>query len=120
MRPGPCVTATAPRSSQPAPASLIASATTSLTSSVWRREATSGTTPPNCACSSFCDETIDDSTSRPRTTAALVSSQDVSTARMRPASASGAPLDRPTAPAVHAESPSQSFHMMTASSRSSL
>ena len=66
MSPGPCVTATAPRSSQPAPASLIASATTSLTSSVWRREATSGTTPPNCACSSFWDETIDDSTSRPR------------------------------------------------------
>ena len=87
MSPGPCVTATAARSSQPAPAWLIASATTSLTSSVWRREATSGTTPPNCACSSFCDETMDESTSRPRTTAALVSSQDVSTARMRPAGA---------------------------------
>ena len=96
MSPGPCVTATAARSSQPAPASLIASATTSLTSSVWRRDATSGTTPPNCACSSFCDETIDDSTSRPRTTAALVSSQDVSTARIRPATFTRCPLPSPS------------------------
>src|SRR5450759_4944004 len=76
MRPGPCVVAMAARSSQPTPAALIASATTSFTSSVWRREATSGTTPPNCACSSFCDDTMDESTSRPRTTAALVSSQN--------------------------------------------
>ena len=116
MSPGPCVTATAARSSHAAPASLIASATTSLTSSVWRRDATSGTTPPNSACSSFCDETMDDSTSRPRTTAALVSSQDVSTARMGRRTSACARRPSPS----HALSPSQSFHMMTASSRSSL
>src|SRR5665647_3862520 len=89
MRPGPCVVAMAARSSQPTPAALIASATTSFTSSVWRREATSGTTPPNCACSSFCDDTMDERTSRPRTTAALVSSHEVSTHRRGPAGVRG-------------------------------
>ena len=98
MRPGPCVVAMAARSSQPTPAAPIASATTSFTSSVWRREATSGTTPPNCACSSFCDDTMDESTSRPRTTAALVSSHEVSTHSRGPAggaATSGAPDVRP-------------------------
>ena len=84
MRPGPTVTATAVTSSHPAPAASSASATTVGSSSVWRREATSGTTPPNWACSSFCDETIDDSTRPSWTTAALVSSHDVSTHRMGP------------------------------------
>ena len=41
-----------------------ASRTTGATSSRWRREATSGTTPPNRAWSSACDETTDESTRR--------------------------------------------------------
>ena len=84
MRPGPTVTATAAMSSQEQPATSSASATTVGSSSVCRREATSGTTPPNCACSSFCDETIDERTRPASTTAALVSSHEVSTQRTGP------------------------------------
>ena len=79
---------------------------------MWRREATSGTTPPNCACSSFCDETMDDED--------LASPDDggagVVAGRLDGEDEAGGR----SLPGGHAESPSQSFHMMAASSRSSL
>ena len=57
--------------------------TTGATSSRCRLDATSGTTPPKRAWSSACEETIDESTRPSRvTTAAAVSSQDVSMPRI--------------------------------------
>src|SRR5512135_2488899 len=48
------------------------------------REATSGNTPPNWACRSICDATtLDKMTRSSSTTAAAVSSQEVSMPRMR-------------------------------------
>jgi hypothetical protein len=79
MRPGPTVAATAvssgPRSP---PARANASATTGVSSSTWARPASSGTTPPNAACRSTWLATTDDSTLPPASTAAAVSSHDVS------------------------------------------
>src|SRR5689334_22237926 len=53
-----------------------------MTSSRCRREATSGTTPPNRACRSACDETTLERISPPSTSAAAVSSQEVSSPRI--------------------------------------
>ena len=46
------------------------------------RAASSGTTPPYSACSLICDETVLDKIFPSRTTATLVSSQEVSMARI--------------------------------------
>src|SRR5262245_12923484 len=52
--------------------------------SMCMREATSGNTPPYCACLAACEATTLDRMKRPSaTTAAAVSSQEVSIARMR-------------------------------------
>src|SRR6266536_2439050 len=84
-RPGPWQAATASSSlTSRTPASMSASSTTPLMSSTWARLASSGTTPPYGACSSTWLDTIDERTRRPSsTTAAAVSSQDVSMPRMR-------------------------------------
>ena len=81
--PGPWVTATRSTLAIGSPADSSASRTTGETSSRWRRDATSGTTPPKRACRSACDDTTDEST-RPSsvTTAAAVSSHDVSIPRI--------------------------------------
>ena len=56
---------------------------TGETSSRWRREAMSGTTPPYRAWRSACEATTDDRTTpSTSTTAAAVSSQDVSIPRI--------------------------------------
>ena len=68
---------------------------TGTTSSRWRREAISGTTPPKRACRSACEERIDARTAPSRlTTAAQVSSQEVSIARIT------GPSDRSADPAT--------------------
>src|SRR5690606_26236285 len=83
--PGPWVTATADRSPSPIPARSSASSTMRVIVSTCLRDATSGTTPPNRSWMSIWLETTFDSTSVPsRTTAAAVSSQLVSMARMQP------------------------------------
>ena len=61
------------------PASTIVRATTGLSTSRCARDAISGTTPPNSACSSTCvDTTLDTTSYPPITSAAAVSSQLVS------------------------------------------
>ena len=61
------------------PASTRARATTGVSDSTWARLAISGTTPPKRACSSTWLDTTDDSTWRASTTtAAAVSSHEVS------------------------------------------
>ena len=69
---------------------------TGTTSSRWRREAISGTTPPKRACRSACDERMRRAhVRRPGvTTAAQVSSQEVSIARIT------GPSDRSADPAT--------------------
>src|SRR5258706_14123938 len=47
------------------------------------RDANSGTTPPNLLCTSSCDATMLDNTVPSSSTAAAVSSHELSTARMR-------------------------------------
>src|SRR5215470_3099517 len=77
--PGPYVTARPSTSSSPTPAPSRARRTTGISTSRWRREASSGTTPPYGACTSSCEATMLASTLRPpSTTAAAVSSQEVS------------------------------------------
>lgn len=81
--PGPCVTATASISSQPARASSSASIATGRTSSIWCRDAISGTTPPNFLCIGTCVEITLDKIFRPSSiTAQEVSSQLVSNAKI--------------------------------------
>ena len=80
-RPGPDVTATASRSGPATPASSNAFATTAEIVSVWARLASSGTTPPKTACRSIWLATTEERTaSVSSTTAAAVSSHDVSMA----------------------------------------
>jgi hypothetical protein len=75
-------------SSSVASARASASSITAFTSSRWWREAISGTTPPKRACTP-CDETTFARTSPASvTTAAQVSSQEVSIARIMRASSS--------------------------------
>src|SRR5690606_24902439 len=85
--PGPAVTATASTSESFAPACASAASTVGVMASRWAREATSGTTPPNRACSSMLDATVLASSVWPRTRPMPVSSQDVSMPRTRGASA---------------------------------
>src|SRR5207244_8354897 len=81
--PGPIVAATASRALPSTPDSTSTSATTGVSSCTWARLATSGTTPPKRACRSIWLDTTEDSTSEPlATTAAAVSSHDVSIPRM--------------------------------------
>src|SRR5215472_15243175 len=81
-RPGPWVTAMPSRSRRPIPASARARRMMGTITSRWRRDANSGTTPPYGACTSSCEATTLESTLRPpSSTAAAVSSQDVSMPR---------------------------------------
>ena len=78
-RPGPYVAATASISSSAMPACTMASAITGFSISTWARDAISGTTPPKRAWRSIWLEITDESCVRPsRTTAAAVSSQELS------------------------------------------
>src|SRR5262249_27770716 len=83
MSPGPCVAATRRTSASAAPELASACSTTGPISSRWRRDATSGTTPPKRAWRSSWELRIEDSTRPPSSsTAAQVSSHDVSSARI--------------------------------------
>ena len=82
ISPGPAVAATASISSSPTPASASAASTTGAVSSRWWREATSGTTPPKCAWAAACEEIRFERIRGPSSTAAQVSSQEVSIARI--------------------------------------
>ena len=66
-------------SSSPTPASARDFSITGVISSRWCLEATSGTTPPNFECASW-EETTLERTAPPSSTAAQVSSQEVSIA----------------------------------------
>ena len=88
-RPGPCVTAIAPSSPGLACASPSARSTTPQMSRTCWREASSGTTPPHSRWISTCDATTFERIAHGRaaspvssTTAAAVSSQEVSMPRM--------------------------------------
>src|SRR5262249_8931209 len=77
--PGPHVTASASSSGRVTPASEAARRITGTMVAMCWREATSGTTPPYAACTSTCEATTSERTLRPSsTTAAAVSSQEVS------------------------------------------
>src|SRR6185437_13365874 len=83
--PGPDVTAIASRSSNPTPDSAIAARTTGTMARRCSRLASSGTTPPYRACVAICEATTDESVRAPRsTTAAAVSSHELSMPRIRP------------------------------------
>src|SRR5260221_11729995 len=86
--PGPCVTATAPRSVHVSAACSSARSTTPQMPRRCRREASSGTTAPHSRWIAYCDATTFDLSSHglaaspvSATTAAAVSSHDVSIAR---------------------------------------
>ena len=75
-KPGRVVTATAVSSSSFTPASRSASSMAGMMRRTCAREAISGTTPPNCWCSSCCElTTLERTVSRRSMTAAAVSSQ---------------------------------------------
>src|SRR5437016_5413976 len=77
-RPGPAVTAIASTWLSPTPAAASARSTAGTIASRWARLATSGTTPPNRACSAALEAIASASSSCPRTRPAPVSSQEVS------------------------------------------
>src|SRR5207249_2016518 len=78
-RPGPCVTAIPSRSGRRTPASASALSTTGTMTSRWRREASSGTTPPYGAWMASCEATTLERRRRPSaSTAAAVSSHELS------------------------------------------
>src|SRR6266704_1589364 len=89
-RPGPWVTTTASTALQVTPASVSARATTAGSAVRWARLASSGTTPPNTLCTS-CDRMTRLASSgrrrSPTSTAAEVSSHDVSMPRTTSATA---------------------------------
>src|SRR3954452_25378873 len=58
IRPGPAAAATPESCAKPMPAFFLAAPTIPSSASTWARAAMSGTTPPNGACSSFCERTI--------------------------------------------------------------
>ncbi len=76
--PGPAVTATASISPASTPAVASARSKVGIIASRCARLATSGTTPPNRACSPTLEATESASSSRPRTSPMPVSSQEVS------------------------------------------
>src|SRR5262249_53973163 len=79
--PGPCVAATPCNCPALTRASSSAFLATGIRFRKCSRAANSGTTPPYSACVSTCDETMFDKTRPSCTTAALVSSQEVSKAK---------------------------------------
>src|SRR5262245_28500660 len=80
--PGPCVTAMPSRSGSRTLASASAFSTTGTITSRWRRDASSGTTPPYGAWIASCEATTFDRMRRPSaSTAAAVSSQELSIPR---------------------------------------
>ena len=84
ISPGSTVTATASMSARVRPAFSSALRVTPQTASVCAREAISGTTPPYSLCISTCEATTLESSVRPSsTTAAAVSSQELSKPRIR-------------------------------------
>src|SRR5439155_552424 len=98
-RPGPCVTAIPSRSPSLTPARASASSTTGTITSRWRREANSGTTPPYGAWTSSWEATTLDRIRRPSaTTAAAVSSQELSMPRTFIAPVGGRERPRSLAP----------------------
>src|SRR3954452_8608164 len=82
-RPGPLVTATASTSAGLIPAVSQARRIVGTIASRCARLATSGTTPPNRACSSTLDAIASASSVCPRTIPTPVSSHDVSIPRIR-------------------------------------
>src|SRR5215470_5655984 len=77
--PGPCVTAMPSRSGSRTLASASAFSTTGTITSRWRRDASSGTTPPYGAWMASCEATTLDRMRRPSaSTAAAVSSHELS------------------------------------------
>src|SRR5262245_60936936 len=77
--PGPWVTAMPSRSGSATPAVSRARLMTGKMTSMWRRDASSGTIPPYGAWTSSCEATMFDRILRPPSrTAAAVSSQEVS------------------------------------------
>src|SRR5215471_2763065 len=77
--PGPCVTAMPSRSGSRTLASASAFSTTGTITSRWRRDASSGTTPPYGAWIASCEATTLDRMRRPSaSTAAAVSSHELS------------------------------------------
>ena len=83
ISPGPAVAATAFSSVQSMAASRMARRSTSGSQRKWARAASSGTTPPNAACSATCESTTSERiaalpSGARRTTAAAVSSQELS------------------------------------------
>src|SRR4051812_22837909 len=83
-RPGPFVAAMTSISSQPTSACSIASRITGTRAWTWARDASSGTTPPYGRCRAIWLATALPSTQRPsRTTAAAVSSHELSIANTR-------------------------------------
>src|SRR5690349_2272947 len=82
-RPGPAVTAIASMSARVTSASVSARRMVGTIASRWARLATSGTTPPNRACSSTLDASASASSVWPRTMPTPVSSQEVSIPRTR-------------------------------------
>src|SRR4051812_26657675 len=72
------------------PACASAASTVGVIASRWAREATSGTTPPNLACSSMLEAIVLASSVWPLTMPMPVSSQDVSMPRTRGPRARGA------------------------------
>ncbi len=79
-KPGPCVAATASNCPTEIPAVRNADCATGIRFRRCSRAASSGTTPPYSAWSLICEETMPDKTLPSRTTATLVSSQEVSMA----------------------------------------
>src|SRR6476469_5957668 len=81
--PGPCVTAIASIDPYVLPASASACRTTGTIARRCSRDASSGTTPPYGWCVAICDDTTFESTRSPLpTTAAAVSSHELSIPRM--------------------------------------
>jgi hypothetical protein len=84
IKPGRCVTAIASMSAKPSDARSSASSITGSKVSRCERLAISGTVPPKRLWMSICETTTSDKTVCPSsTTAAAVSSQEVSIPRMR-------------------------------------
>src|SRR6266508_1619813 len=101
-RPGPWVTAMPSKSLSPMPAASRARLMTGTITSVCRRDASSGTTPPYGPWTSSCEATMLDRILRPPSrTAAAVSSQEVSIPRTIIRSAAPSSLDlRRQAPSI--------------------
>src|SRR5262245_26024900 len=81
ISPGPCVTATPSTCSRRTSARPSAASITGSMLRTWWRDASSGTTPPYGPCTASWDETMEERTSPSRSTAAAVSSHELSIPR---------------------------------------